>query len=66
MRQLFLFSLLLSRPGLEIQDVLVSAQEAIPAEMANYVARPEPEYGWELVHSRRVMGTTEHRLILTS
>jgi PhoPQ-activated pathogenicity-related protein len=42
------------------------AQDPIPAELANYVARPEPEYGWKLVHSRRVMGTTEHRLILTS
>ncbi|MFP6650148.1 MAG: PhoPQ-activated protein PqaA family protein [Pirellulaceae bacterium] len=66
MRQLFLFSLLLSIPALAMPAAPLSAQDPIPAELANYVARPEPEYGWKLVHSRRVMGTTEHRLILTS
>ncbi|MEE2686036.1 MAG: PhoPQ-activated protein PqaA family protein [Planctomycetota bacterium] len=44
----------------------ILAQDAVPADMATYVARPEPEYGWKHIHSRRVMGTTEHRLMLTS
>ena len=66
MRQLFLFSLLLSIPALAMPAAPLLAQDPIPAELANYVARPEPEYGWRKVHSRRVMGTTEHRLLLTS
>ena len=66
MRHLFPSSLLLAVVLLAMPTGPLLAQDEIPAEMANYVARPEPDYGWEHISSRRVMGTTEHRLMLTS
>jgi len=66
MRHIDSCSLLLAMILLAIPADSLLAQDAIPAEMATYVARPEPEYGWKHIHSRRVMGTTEHRLMLTS
>jgi PhoPQ-activated pathogenicity-related protein len=41
------------------------AQQA-EEELARYIARPEPAYGWQLVSSQRIPGGTEHRLALTS
>jgi PhoPQ-activated pathogenicity-related protein len=66
MRRAVYFVLLLAVVTLANAPGLLSAQDDLPPELANYVARAEPEYGWKHIKTRRVMGTTLHELVLTS
>lgn len=43
-----------------------AGQEAVPDALHRFVARPEPDYGWKLEESRKLLGANVHRLELTS